>query len=305
VRTLAAIAGRVGSAADEERIATRLTGILAHRKLAFRILLFLPRRRSRAGDDLGQPARPGPHRAPAPALRPARAALLARDVGVHAAHHGPARRGGRAVLCCAVRRLGSLGSPFQAYDAVVAAKKAAPDAPLLSRFRLAWDYARRQRQGAPYAGLRPARRQRDPVLRGRGATRRTWPVSTSTERSSPCRCSSTRRRTASACCSSRTAPFSTRCARAWARSTAAPRSMRPSTSSSSRCRGASSGTRTTWASKAKRRAARLPRRVLGTPRGVPAVRLEKKATLFATELKFLGRSEERHYHTTTHTLPRH
>ncbi len=42
-----------------------------------------------------------------------------------------------------LRRLGSLGSPSQAYavaHAVVAAKKAAPDAPLLSRFHLAWDY---------------------------------------------------------------------------------------------------------------------------------------------------------------------
>jgi hypothetical protein len=40
----------------------------------------------------------------------------AMSVGVHAAHHGPAMR-----ACCAVlRRLGSLGSLFQAYDAVVA-----------------------------------------------------------------------------------------------------------------------------------------------------------------------------------------
>jgi hypothetical protein len=84
-----------------------------------------------------------------PWVSPARLELQRNHYTPHARRYSPAmsesirRTTDQLVEAGVLRRLGSIGSPFQAYavaHAVVAAKKAAPDAPLLSRYRLAWDY---------------------------------------------------------------------------------------------------------------------------------------------------------------------
>ncbi len=117
IRTLAAIAGRVGSAAEEERIAARLTSISAHRTLALRTRFY-------HHDD-------GPARV-TPWVSPARLELQRQHYVPHARRYSPAMSEfmrlttDQLVEAGVLRRLGRLGSPFQAYavaHAVVAAKK--------------------------------------------------------------------------------------------------------------------------------------------------------------------------------------